>query len=54
MEFLCEYDFKVKYIQRKEKVIANALSHKRHKVSTLTLSVELSYILQALPANAWY
>ena len=55
MDFLYEYDFKVKYIQGKENVVANALSHKRHKVSALTLGVELrSHILQALPADAWY
>ena len=55
MEFLCEYDFEVKYIQGNENVVANCLSHKRHKVSALTLGVELrSHILQTLPADVWY
>ena len=55
MEFLCQYDFEVKYIQGKENVIVDALSRKRHEISTLTLSVDLwSHILQALPTNTWY
>lgn len=55
MEFLCEYNFEVKYIQGKEYVVADALSRKRHEVSVLTLSVDLrSCILSALPLDAWY
>ena len=55
MEFLCEYDFKVKYIEGKKNVVAAALSHRRHETLTLTLSVDLrSQILQALPTDTWY
>ena len=55
MKFLCEYDIDMKYIQGKENVVVDVLSHRRHKVSALTLSVELrSRILQALPTDAWY
>ena len=55
MEFLYEYDIDMKYIQGKENVVADALSCRRHKVSALTLGVELrSHILQALPTDAWY
>ena len=41
MEFLCEYDFEVNYIQGKKNVVSNALSHKRHEVSSMALSVDL-------------
>ena len=41
MEFLCEYDFEVKYIQGKENVVENFLSCRRHEVSSITLSVNL-------------
>ena len=41
MEFLCDYDFEVKYIQGKENVVADALSRRRHVVSSMTLSVDL-------------
>ena len=55
MEFLCEYDFEVKYIQGKENMVVDALSHRRHVISSMTLSVDLrSQILQALPTNSWY
>ena len=55
MEFLCEYDFEVKYIQGKENVVAEALSRRRHVTLSLTLSVDLrSHILQGLLTNTWY
>ena len=55
MEFLCEYDFEVKYIQGKENMVANALSRRRHVTLSLTLSVDLrSCILQALLIDTWY
>ena len=55
MEFLCEYNFEVRYIQGKENMVENALSHKRHVITSMTLSVDLkSQILQALPINSWY
>lgn len=55
MEFLCKYDFEVKYIQGKENVVADALSRRRHEVSVVTLCVDLrSQILVALPTDSWY
>ena len=41
MEFLCEYDFEMKYIQGKENVVVDALSLRRHVISSMTLSVDL-------------
>lgn len=55
MEFLCEYDFEVRYIQGKENVVMDALSRMRHEVSLVSLSVDLRRsILRALPSNSWY
>ena len=55
MEFLCEYDFEVRYIQGKENVVADALCRRRHEVSSMSLSVDLrSQILQELPTDTWY
>ena len=55
MEFLCEYYFEVKYIQGKENVVADALSFRRHEVSSMTLSVDLRrQNLQVLPTDSWY
>ena len=35
--------------------MADALSHRRHVISSMTLSVDLrSQILQALPTDSWY
>ena len=55
MEFLCEYDFEVKYIQGKENVVVDALSCRRHEVSSMILGIDLrGQILEALPTNSWY
>lgn len=55
MQFLCEYDFEVRYIQGKENVVVDALSRRRHEVSVVSLSVDLrSRILSALPSDSWY
>lgn len=55
MEFLCEYDFEVRYIQGKENVVVDALSFMRHEISSMSLSVDLwSCILTALPSDVWY
>ena len=36
-------------------MVEDALSHKRHVVSSMTLSVDLrSQMLQELPTNSWY
>ena len=53
MEFLYEYAIEMKYIQGKENVVADTLSRRRHKVSALTLGVELRIrILQTLLTDA--
>ena len=55
MEFLCEYDFKIKFVQGKENVVADALSRRRHELSSLVLSVDLKEkIFQNLSADLWY
>ncbi|GLJ39703.1 hypothetical protein SUGI_0811700 [Cryptomeria japonica] len=55
MEILCGYNFEVRYIQGKENVVADALSHRRHEISAMSLSVDLrSCILSALPSYVWY
>lgn len=55
MDFLCEYDFKIKYVQGKENVVADALSRRRHELSSLVLSVDLKdNILQNLSADLWF
>jgi hypothetical protein len=55
MEFLCEYDFEIRYIQGKENVVADALSRRRHEVSMLSLSTDLrSQILQSLSSDTLY
>ena len=41
MEFLCKYDFEVKYIQEKNNVVADTLSQKRCETLALNLSVDL-------------
>lgn len=41
MEFLREYDFEVRYIQRKENVVVDALSQRQHEVVVLSLGVDL-------------
>lgn len=55
MEFLCEYNFEVKYIQGKENKVADALSRRRHELSSLTLSIDLKEkILQNLVLDPWF
>ena len=55
MEFLCEYDFDVHYIKGKENVVADALSRRRHELSSVTTSTDLrERILQHLPADELY
>lgn len=55
MEFLCEYNFKVKYIQEKENKVADALSIRRHKLSSLTLTVDSrEKNLQNLVCDPWF
>lgn len=55
MEFLCKYDFEIKYVQGKENVVADALSRRRHELSSLILMVDLKdKILQNLSSDHWY
>ena len=55
MEFLCEYDFDVHYIKGKENVVANALSRRRHELSSVTTSTDLrERILRHLLADELY
>lgn len=55
MDFLYGYDFEVKYINGKENVVVDALSHRIHETLALTLSKVLrSFILQAFPTNTCY
>ena len=55
MEFLCEYNFEVKHVQGKENKVANALSRRRHELSSLTLIVDLKEkIVQNLITNPWF
>ena len=52
MEFLCEYDFDVHYIKGKENVVADALSRRRHELSSMTVTTDLrERILHHLPAD---
>ena len=55
MEFLCEYNFEVKYVQGKENKVADALSRRRHELSSLTLTVNLKEkIIQNLITDPWF
>ena len=55
MEFLCEYEFEIKYVQGKENVVVDALSRRQHELSSLILTVNLKdKILQNLSADYWY
>lgn len=55
MEFLCEYNFEVKFFQGKENVVAVTLSWQRHGLFVVTLGVDLrSHILATLPTDRLY
>ena len=55
MEFLCEFDFKIRYVQGKENVVANTCSKRRHELFSLNLTVDLKdKILQNLVADLWF
>ena len=55
MESLCEYDFDVHYIKGKENVVADALSQRRHELSSMVTSTDLrGRILQHLPEDDFY
>ena len=55
MEFLCEYDFDVHYIKGKENVVADALSQRRHELSSMVTNTNLrGRILQHLPEDDFY
>ena len=45
----------IKYVQGKENVVADALSRRRHELSSLILTVDLKdKILQNLSSDHWY
>ena len=55
MEFLCECNFEVKYVEGKENVVSDALSRRRHALSSLILRVDLKdKNLQNLFADCWF
>lgn len=55
MEFLCEYNFEIKYVHGKENVVADASSRRWHELSSLILIVDLKdKILQNLSSDHWY
>ena len=55
MEFLYEYNFEVKYVQGEENKVADALSRRHHKLSSLTLTLDLKEkILQNLITDPWF
>ena len=55
MEFLCEYDFEVQYIKGKENVVADALSRRRHELSSMVTSTDLrELIMHHLPKDEFY
>jgi hypothetical protein len=55
LEFLYEYEFDIHYIKGKENVLVDALSMRQHKVSVMSLGLDLrSRILKALPSDTWY
>ena len=39
MEFLCEFDFKIKHIKGKENKVVDALSRKVHEMRVMPLSI---------------
>ena len=41
MEFLCEYDFDVHYIKGKENVVVDALSRRRHELTSMVTGIDL-------------
>ena len=55
MEFLCEYEFDVHYIKGKENVVADALSRRRHELSSVNTCTNLrEKILHHFPADELY
>jgi hypothetical protein len=58
LEFLCEYEFDIKYIKGKENKVANALSRKVHKLHATAISMYKTEvkdkILEAANADLQY
>jgi hypothetical protein len=42
LEFLCEYDFDIKYIKGKDNKVADALSRKLHELRTTAISMYIT------------
>ena len=45
LEFLCEFDFEIKHIKRKENKVANALSRKVQEIHVASLSIFQSHLM---------
>ena len=55
MEFLCEYDFDVHYIEGKENVFVDALSRRHHEFSSMIIGTDLrECIMHHLPKDGFY
>ena len=52
LEFLCEFDFEIKYIQRKENKVVVALSRKVQETHLASLSIFQSYLRQQTVSHA--
>ena len=52
MEFLCEFDFKIKHIKGKENKVADALSRKVQEMHVASLSIFQSYLRQHIISHA--
>lgn len=55
MDFISEYGFDVNYTKGKDNVFIGDLSRRRHKISMITLIIDLwSFILEASPSATLY
>ena len=55
MEFLCEFDFEIKHVKRKENKVAHALSRKIHVAASSVCKSDLSTrILEAQKNDETY
>jgi hypothetical protein len=52
LEFLCEYDFDIKYIKGKDNKVADALSRKVHELHATTISMYKTELKDRIPEAA--
>jgi hypothetical protein len=52
LEFLCEYDFDIKYIKGKDNKVADALSRKVHELHATTISMYITELKDRIPEAA--